>query len=83
MSYSIIFETKIINLPDGRILHLELSGCNNDDKGRDRHDFCGKIYTTEEWERNISGWESKESFGGFDLKIGSRYCDWRDYGRHL
>ena len=45
MSYSIIFETKIIKLSDGRLLHLNLSGCNNDDAGRSRDDWNGKIYT--------------------------------------
>ena len=45
MSYSIIFETKIVKLSDGRLLHLDLSGCNNDTSGRSRDDWNGKIYT--------------------------------------
>lgn len=34
MGYSIIFQTKIVKLSDGRILHLDRSGCNNDTEGR-------------------------------------------------
>ena len=83
MSYSIIFETKIVILPDDRILHLSLEGCNNDDEGRDRHDFRGKIYTQKEWEAYINRWLTEEGTGSFDLKIGSRYCEWADYGKHL
>ena len=87
MSYNIIFKTKIINLSDGRILHLDLSGCNNDTEGRDNDNWKGKIYTKEDFvkyaeEFTINSKPSKES-GGFDLKIGSRYCTYYDYGTHL
>ena len=44
MSYSIIFETKIVKLSDGRLLHLDLSGCNNDTSGRSRDDWNGKRF---------------------------------------
>lgn len=44
MSYSMIFETKIVKLSDGRIIHFDRSGCNNDDSGRRKDDFSGTIY---------------------------------------
>lgn len=85
MSYTIIFETKIVKLPDGEILHLSLSGCNNDVEGRTRDDFKAKIYSSEsDFTQEIEKWEKTESdYEGFDLKIGSRFCKWRDYGKHL
>lgn len=87
MSYSIIFETKIVRLPDGRILHLSLQGCNNDNAGRSRDDFRGKIYTVEEFKEMAENYKkdrvSMKESDGFDLKIGSRYCTYYDYGEHL
>lgn len=87
MSYSIIFETKIINLKDGRLLHLDLSGCNNDTSGRDRGDFVGKIHTKEEFVKYAESFkknsEPAKDDNGFDLKIGSRYVNYFDYGEHL
>ena len=83
MSYSIIFETKICKVANGDIIHFSLQGCNNDDVGRDRGDFTGTYYTAEEWEKEIQKWESVEKHDYFDLKIGSRYCQWADYGKHL
>ena len=87
MGYNIIFKTKIVNLSDGRILHLDLSGCNNDTEGRDNDNWKGKVYTKEDFvkyaeEFKINSKPSKES-EGFDLKIGSRYCTYYDYGTHL
>lgn len=87
MSYSIVFETKIIKLNDGRLLHLDLSGCNNDTSGRDRGDFTGKIYTQEDFIKKVEGYKqnskpSKES-KEFDLKIGNKFCTMYDYGEHL
>lgn len=87
MGYPIIFKTKIVNLSDGRILYLDLSGCNNDTEGRNNDDWHGKIYTKEDFIKYAEGFKSgskpsKES-GGFDLKIGSRYCTLYDYGMHL
>ena len=87
MSYSIIFETKIVKLSDGRIIHFDLSGCNNDNSGRDRHEFHAKIYTVEDFIKYAEHFEEnskphKES-DGFDLKIGSRYATMYDYGEHL
>ena len=87
MSYSVIFETKIVKLSDGRLLHLDLSGCNNDNSGRSRDDWNGKIYTKEDFIKYAENFmkdskPSKES-DGFDLKIRSKYCTWYDYGSHL
>lgn len=87
MSYPIIFETKIIKLSDGRILHCSLQGCNNDTCGRDREDFICKIYTKEEFEKLIESYKKDSQpykiSNVFDLKIGSRTCSIYDYGKHL
>lgn len=87
MSYSIIFETKIVKLSDGRLLHLDLSGCNNDNQGRSRDDWNGKIYTEDDFIKYAEGFmvgskPIKES-DGFDLKIRSKYSTYYDYGKHL
>lgn len=87
MSYLVIFKTKIVKLSDGRLLHLDLSGCNNDTSGRSCDDWSGKIYTEDAFIEYAEGFmkdskPAKES-GGFDLKIGSRYCTMYDYGKHL
>lgn len=87
MSYSIIFETKIVKLLDGRLLHLNLSGCNNDTSGRSRDDWNGKVYTEDAFIEYAEGFmkdnKSAKESGGFDLKIGSRYCTMYDYGKYL
>lgn len=87
MSYSIIFKTKIVNLPDGRLLHLSLAGSNNDDHGRNPGDWDGKIYTVDEFDRYAGGFMERGKPEGkspcFDLKIGSRKCSLYDYGKHL
>lgn len=87
MGYSIVFKTKIVCLSDGRILHLSLSGCNNDTEGRKADDWTGKIYTKEDFIKYAESFKTdskpfKDS-DGFDLKIGSRYCTYYDYGMHL
>lgn len=87
MSYSIIFETKIVKLSDGRLLHLDLSGCNNDDNGRSRDNWNGKIYTEDAFikyaERFIKDSKPIKESDGFDLKIRSKCSTWYDYGKHL
>lgn len=87
MGYSIIFETKIVALSDGRLLHFDLSGCNNDNCGRSRDEFTGKIYIkddfiryAEEFKKNSKSVKESDSF---ELKIGNRYCTMYDYGEHL
>lgn len=88
MGYSIIFETKIVLLSDGRILHLSRSGCNNDTAGRKRCEFVGKVYTREEFEKGARSFMENsaphtEEAPCFDLKIGSRIASYYDYGEHL
>ena len=87
MSYSIIFETKIVKLEDGRLLHLDLSGCNNDNVGRSRDDWNGKIYTEDDFIKYAEGFmkdsQPSKECNGFDLKIRSKYVTWYDYGKHL
>lgn len=87
MSYSIIFETKIIKLSDGRLLHLDLSGCNNDNAGRSRDDWNGKTYTEDDFvkyaEEFMKDSKPSKECNGFDLKIRSKYVTWYDYGKHL
>lgn len=87
MGYPIIFKTKIVNLSDGRILHLNRSGCNNDTEGRRNDEWNGKIYTKEEFAEMVDHFMDdskpmKES-ENFDLKIGSRYCTFYDYAQHM
>ena len=87
MSYSIIFETKIVKLSDGRIIHFDRSGCNNDDAGRRKDDFSARIYTEEEFIQKAENYKKnskpyKES-GCMELKIGSRCATMYDYGEHL
>lgn len=84
MGYTIIFETKICKLDNGDIIHFSLDGCNNDDCGRRRNEFTAKYYTAEEWENEIRSWENiGRTHSGFDMKIGSRYVQYADYGKHL
>ena len=87
MSYSIIFETIIVKLADGRVLHLDRSGCNNDNAGRTRDDFKAKIYTVDEFLAMANGYKANSlpfSMGGeFELKVIGRYATLYDYGEHL
>lgn len=87
MGYSIIFETKIVKLSDGRIIHFDRSGCNNDDSGRIKGEFTGKIYKVDDFIKGAEGFKKgskpiKES-DGWDLKINSRRVTYFDYGEHL
>lgn len=72
MGYSIIFETKFVKLGDGRLLHLDRSGCNNDTAGRKLSDFTGKIYTKEKLEEYTAGFMKDgkpDSESGWMIKI--------------
>ena len=87
MGYPIIFETKIIKLKDGRLLHCSLQGCNNDTEGRNRGEFQPTIYTVDEFKKRIANFKKDSSpikrSNCFDLKIGSRLASFYDYGSHL
>ncbi len=84
MSYSIIFETKIVKLPDGKIIHFSRQGCNNDNCGRKKDEFRAELYSSEQdfikFAENFRGDEPKL---GFELKIGSKYTSYNDYYKHL
>lgn len=87
MGYSIIFQTKIVKLDDNRIIHFDRSGCNNDTAGREKNIFTAQLYNADSFEKRAKGYmeDSKpyKECGGFELKIGSRYCTFYDYGKHL
>lgn len=84
MGYSIIFETKIIKLSDGRILHLDRSGCNNDTEGRDKTEFSGTLYKYDDFVNYANRFlQMEKPVEGWELKIGSKYCTYYDYGTHL
>lgn len=87
MSYSIIFQTKIVKLDDNRIIHFDRSGCNNDTAGREKNLFTAQMYTVDSFEKIAKEYmkNSKpyKEGGDFELKIGSRYCTIYDYGKHL
>jgi len=83
MSHSIIFDTKFINLSDGRLLHLDRSGCNNDDAGRDLSDYIGKIYTQKELMDYAKSFMKDKELDGWELKILGRHCTYYEYGEHL
>lgn len=82
MSYSIIFETKICRLSDGKIIHFSLSGCNNDNAGRTRNDWRGKLYDSEEdFLKYVSRFDEYDA--PHVLKINSRWCSQKQYAEHL
>ncbi len=88
MSYSIVFETKVVRLPDGRVIHFDRSGCNNDNEGRQKDDFRAEIYTEEKFIEKANRFKQnskpyKAGEGSWDLKIGNRFATYYDYGEHL
>ena len=87
MGYSIIFETYIVKLPDGRIIHFDRSGCNNDNVGRKQNEFTGKIYNVDDFikyaEKFKVGSKPKKEADYFDMRIGNRYVTFYDYGKYL
>ena len=86
MSYRIIFQDKVISLPDGRLLYISRQGCNNDDEGRQKGVFNNiALHTKESFEEFIRKFEDDSYDYGdtFDLKIVSKFCKWKDYSSHL
>ena len=83
MSYSIIFETKIVKMPDGKIIHFDRSGCNNDNAGRNKDEFTGKIYENEQAFISYAEKFKQDYDAGFELKIGNKESSYNDYYKHL
>ena len=89
MGYPIIFETKIVNLSDGRLIYFNRSGCNNDSEGRRQNDWNAKVYTQDEFKNYVD----KFKIGSrpykdclpheWELKIYGRMATSYDYGEHL
>lgn len=83
MSYTIVFETKILKLNDGRIMHFSRTGCNNDDFGRKKNEFKANVYGSEnDFIKYV------ETFKGNTdeyvvLKIGNKFGTLDDYYKHL
>lgn len=87
MSYPIVFQTKVVKINDNEIIHFNRVGCNNDDEGRVANVYEAKIRTIEDFKRMaeefmINSKPYKET-GIFDLKVGSKWCSFYDYGMHL
>lgn len=88
MSYSIIFETKIIKMSDGSILHLDRSGCNNDSEGREKGVFIPRLYNPDDFVKKARDYMAdsvpyKKDTRYWEMKIGGRYATYYDYGMHL
>lgn len=87
MSYPIVFQTKVVKINDNEIIHFNRIGCNNDDEGRVANVYEAKIRTIEDFKRMAEGFiiNSKpyKETGIFDLKVGSKWCSFYDYGMYL
>lgn len=87
MSYPIIFQTKVVKINDNEIIHFNRIGCNNDDAGRVANVYEAKIRTIEDFKRMAEGFiiNSKpyKETGIFELKVGSKWCSFYDYGMYL
>ena len=89
MGYPMIFGTKIVNLSDGRIIHFDRSGCNNDDEGRKPNDWTAKVYTQQEFKNRIESFKKgskpykDSSPHEWEIKIYGRMATGYDYGTHL
>ena len=82
-----IFETKIVTLSDGRLIHFDRSGCNNDESGRRKDEFTGRVYTQEAFKELIEKFkrdsEPFQQSGYWELKIQGKQASFYDYGTHL
>lgn len=86
MSYGIIFEDKIIKLDNGMLLQVERFGCNNDDSGRTKDDFTGKLWKYEDYiEEATKHINNKDTYSDFYCCIGNknRPKTEAEYGMHL
>lgn len=87
MSYPIVFQTKVVKINDNEIIHFNRVGCNNDDEGRVANVYEAKIRTIEDFKRMAEGFiiNSKpyKETGIFELKVGSKWCSFYDYGMYL
>lgn len=87
MSYPIVFQTKVVKINDNEIIHFNKIGCNNDTAGRVANVYEAKIRTIEDFKRMAEGFiiNSKpyKETGIFDLKVGSKWCSFYDYGMYL
>lgn len=87
MSYPIIFQTKVVKINDNEIIHFNRTGCNNDFEGRVANVYEAKIRTIEDFkrmaERFIINSKPYKETGIFDLKVGSKWCSFYDYGMYL
>ena len=89
MGYPMIFGTKIVNLSDGRVIHFDRSGCNNDDEGRKPNDWTARVYTQQEFKNRIESFKKgskpyKDSPSHeWEIKIYGRMATGYDYGEHL
>ena len=89
MGYPMIFGTKIVNLSDGRVVHFDRSGCNNDDEGRNPNDWTAKVYTQQEFKNRIESFKKgskpykDSSPHEWEIKIFGRMATGYDYGVHL
>jgi len=87
MGYPIIFDTQIIKLSNGKLLHLDRSGCNNDSHGRRLSEYTGKIYTYDEFQKYVDSFTENGIkngiLDGFDIILGSENATYYDYGKQL
>ena len=81
MSYTIIFQTKFVKLPDGRFIHLSREGCNNDTEGREKGVYGGQLFTEEEFASRIK--ELDFDCEPPSLKLGSKFIAYKEYVEHL
>lgn len=87
MSYPIVFQTKIVKINDNEIIQFNRIGCNNDTANRVANIYEARIRTIEDFKRMaeefmVNSKPYKET-GILDLKVGSKWCSFYDYGMYL
>jgi len=82
MIYTRVYETKILKLADGRIIHFSLQGRNNDNIGTNRNTFTAKICTMEEYKNNAQAFMNDPDPNIY-IEIKSKKSSRRDYGKYL